>query len=117
MHPPVCSPNLRRQRIKNKIELLAPAGNLSILKTAVDAGADSIYLGLKEYSARQSADNFTIEELDEGVNYAHARSSKVFLAVNTLMSDSEFEVFYPTLAVAVNIGIDGLIVQDLAVIT
>ncbi|SDX87286.1 putative protease [Ruminococcaceae bacterium YAD3003] len=103
--------------IKNKIELLAPAGNLSILKTAVDAGADSIYLGLKEYSARQSADNFTIEELDEGVNYAHARSSKVFLAVNTLMSDSEFEVFYPTIAEAVNIGIDGLIVQDLAVIT
>ena len=103
--------------IKNKIELLAPAGNLSILKTAVDCGADSVYLGLKEYSARQSADNFTIEELDEGVNYAHARSSRIFLAVNTLMSDSEFEVFYPTIAEAVNVGIDGLIIQDLAVLT
>ena len=102
---------------KNKIELLAPAGNLEILKTAVDSGADSIYLGLKEYSARASADNFTLDELEEGVNYAHARSSKVFLAVNTLMSDNEFEVFYPTIAEAVNIGVDGLIVQDLAVLT
>ena len=103
--------------IKKKIELLAPAGNLEILKTAVDSGADSVYLGLKEYSARASADNFTLDELEEGVNYAHARSSKVFLAVNTLMSDSEFEVFYPTIAEAVNIGVDGLIVQDLAVLT
>lgn len=103
--------------IRNKIELLAPAGNLSILKTAIDSGADSVYLGLKEFSARASADNFTLDELEEGVNYAHARSSKVFLAVNTLMSDSEFEVFYPTIAEAVNIGVDGLIVQDLAVLT
>ena len=103
--------------IKKTIELLAPAGNLEILKTAIDSGADSVYLGLKEFSARASADNFTLDELEEGVNYAHARSSKVFLAVNTLMSDNEFEVFYPTIAEAVNIGVDGLIVQDLAVLT
>ena len=103
--------------IRNKIELLAPAGNLEILKTAIDSGADSVYLGLKEFSARASADNFTLDELEEGVNYAHARSSRVFLAVNTLMSDNEFEVFYPTIAEAVNIGVDGLIVQDLAVLT
>ena len=103
--------------IKNRIELLAPAGNLEILKTAIDSGADSVYLGLKEFSARASADNFTLDELEEGVNYAHVRSSKVFLAVNTLMSDNEFEVFYPTIAEAVNIGVDGLIVQDLAVLT
>ena len=103
--------------IKNRIELLAPAGNLEILKTAIDSGADSVYLGLKEYSARAGADNFTLEDLQEGVDYAHARSSKVFLAVNTLMSDNEFELFYPTIAEAVNIGVDGLIVQDLAVLT
>ncbi len=102
---------------KKKIELLAPAGNLAILKTAVDSGADSVYLGLKEFSARAGAENFTIEELEEGVDYAHARSSKVFLAVNTLMSDMEFETFYPTIAEAVNIGVDGLIIQDLAVLT
>ena len=101
----------------NRIELLAPAGNLEILKTAIDSGADSVYLGLKEFSARASADNFTLEELEEGVDYAHARSSKVFLAVNTLMSDNEFELFYPTIAEAVNIGVDGLIIQDLAVLT
>ena len=103
--------------INNKIELLAPCGNLAILKTAIDSGADSVYLGLKEFSARASAENFTLDELEEGVDYAHARSSKVFLAVNTLMSDSEFEVFYPTVAEAVNIGVDGLIIQDLAVLT
>lgn len=101
----------------NRIELLAPAGNLEILKVAIDSGADSVYLGLKEYSARAGADNFTLDELEEGVDYAHLRSSKVFLAVNTLMTDSEFELFYPTIAEAVNIGVDGLIVQDLAVIT
>lgn len=100
----------------NKIELLAPAGNLEILKVAVDSGADSVYLGLKEYSARAGAENFTLDDLEQGVDYAHLRSSKVFLAVNTLMSDQEFEVFYPTIAEAVNIGIDGLIVQDLAVL-
>ncbi len=102
---------------KKKIELLAPAGNLEILKVAVDSGADSVYLGLKEYSARAGADNFTLDELEEGVDYAHTRSAKVFLAVNTLMSDNEFELFYPTVAEAVNIGVDGLIVQDLAVLT
>ncbi|MBR3247823.1 MAG: U32 family peptidase [Clostridiales bacterium] len=101
---------------KKKIELLAPSGNLDILKVAVDSGADSVYLGLKEYSARAGADNFTLDELEEGTDYAHARSAKVFLAVNTLMSDSEFELFYPTIADAVNIGVDGLIVQDLAVL-
>lgn len=101
----------------NKIELLAPCGNLGILKVAVDSGADSVYLGLKEYSARAGADNFTLDELEEGVDYAHARSTKVFLAVNTLMNDSEFELFYPTVAEAVNIGVDGLIVQDLAALT
>ena len=102
---------------KKKIELLAPAGNLEILKVAVDSGADSVYLGLKEYSARAGADNFTLDDLEEGVDYAHTRSAKVFLAVNTLMSDNEFELFYPTIAEAVNIGVDGLIVQDLAVLT
>ena len=101
---------------KNRIELLAPAGNLEILKVAVDSGADSVYLGLKEYSARAGADNFTLDELEEGTDYAHARSAKIFLAVNTLMSDSEFELFYPTIAEAVNIGVDGLIVQDTAVL-
>ncbi|MCR4556225.1 MAG: U32 family peptidase [Saccharofermentans sp.] len=102
--------------INNRIELLAPCGNLEILKVAVDSGADSVYLGLKEYSARAGAENFTLDELEEGVDYAHARSAKVFLAVNTLMSDSEFELFYPTIAEAVNIGVDGLIIQDLAVL-
>ena len=63
----------------SKIELLAPAGNLEILKVAIDSGADSVYLGLKEYSARAGADNFTLDELEEGVDYAHTRSSKGFL--------------------------------------
>ena len=51
--------------INNKIELLAPCGNLAILKTAIDSGADSVYLGLKEFSARASAENFTLDELEE----------------------------------------------------
>ena len=76
-----------------KIELLAPAGSLDILKAAVDYGADSVYVGLSKFNARVNAENFDVAQLQQGLRYAHARSSKVFLTVNTLMNDSEFEEF------------------------
>lgn len=100
----------------NKIELLAPAGNLEILKAAVDCGADAVYCGLPGFNARVNADNLGIDELIEGINYAHLRSSKVFLTANTIMSDEEFDSFYPDLEEVVEAGLDGLIVADIAAV-
>ena len=101
--------------MRKKIELLAPAGNLEILKAAVDMGADAVYCGLRRFNARANADNLDLNELEEAVDYAHLRSSKVYLTVNTLMNDMEFEEFLPDVANAVEMGVDGLIIADTAV--
>lgn len=98
------------------IELLAPAGNLRILKAAVDSGADAVYCGLTVFNARINAENLTLGQFEEGVDYAHARSSKVYLTVNTLVNDSEREDLFDAVAKACEAGADGLIVQDLAVL-
>lgn len=102
--------------MRKKIELLAPAGNLEILKAAVDMGADAVYCGLGRFNARVNADNFDIYELEEAVDYAHLRSSKVYLTVNTLMNNMEFDEFLPDIAKTVEIGVDGLIVADCGVL-
>ena len=99
-----------------KIELLAPAGNLRILKAAVDSGADAVYCGLTVFNARINAENLTLGQFEEGVDYAHVRSSKVYLTVNTLVNDSEREDLFDAVAKACEAGADGLIVQDLAVL-
>lgn len=66
----------------NKPELLAPAGNLEKLKTAINFGADAVYLGGSKLNLRAFADNFTTEELKQGLEYAHSRSKKVYVTVN-----------------------------------
>ena len=81
-----------------KIELLAPAGNLRILKAAVDSGADAVYCGLTVFNARINAENLTLGQFEEGVDYAHVRSSKVYLTVNTLVNDSEREDLFDAVA-------------------
>ena len=73
------------------IELLSPVGDFECLKAAVQNGADAVYLGLKTGSARMGAENFTFEELAEAVSYAHIRGVRVYLALNTLIFDEEFE--------------------------
>ena len=99
-----------------KIELLAPAGNLRILKAAVDSGADAVYCGLTVFNARINAENLTLGQFEEGVDYAHARSSRVYLTVNTLVSDMERDDLFDTVSKACEAGADGLIVQDIAVL-
>ena len=101
--------------MRKKIELLAPAGNLEILKAAVDMGADAVYCGLGRFNARVNADNLDLNGLEEGIDYAHLRSSKVYLTVNTLMNDMEFDEFLPDIERAVEAGVDGLIIADTAV--
>ena len=99
-----------------RIELLAPAGNLTILKAAIDSGADAVYCGLTVFNARINAENLTLGQFEEGVDYAHARSSKVYLTVNTLVSDGEREDLFEVVSKACEAGADGLIVQDIAVL-
>jgi len=96
----------------SKPELLAPAGNLEILKIAVNNGADAVYLGASRFSARGSAENFSLKELAEGLAYAHQRSVRVYLALNTLIADSEGQAALELAAAAYTEGIDAVIVQD-----
>ena len=99
--------------MKNKsVELLAPA-NKNTYTTAVQAGADAIYLGASDFGARQYADNFSNEELKGVLDYCHLRGVRVHLTMNTLVSDRELEAFAKIAVVAVREGVDAFIVQDL----
>ena len=69
----------------NKTELLAPAGNLESFMSAISAGTDAVYLGLKDFSARAKAKNFSYKQLNEVCNFAHKNNVKVFVALNTLI--------------------------------
>ncbi len=94
-------------------EILAPAGSKSNAYAAINAGADAVYLGLKEFSARSSAENFDFEAFKEIVSYAHAFGVKVYVAMNTLVKDSELVNFLQTAIKAWNCGADALIISDL----
>ena len=65
---------------------------MQCLKAAVQNGADAVYLGIKTFSARASADNFTFEELSEAVRYCHLRDVSVYLTLNTLIDDENMEM-------------------------
>ncbi len=98
-----------------KVEILSPAGSFEHLKAAVYGGADGVYLGTKEFSARQSALNFTLAELEEAVFFCHGRGVRVYVAVNTLVKPSELEGIASLASELGRINVDGVIVQDLAV--
>ena len=95
------------------IELLAPGGSFDAVRAAVGAGADAVYIGASRFSARQNAVNFDKTELDRAVSYCHIRGVKVYLAINTLIHDSEFTDALITAKDAYESGIDAYIVQDL----
>ena len=94
-------------------ELLAPAGSMSMLKAAVDAGADAVYLGLNQYNARIHATNFTMETLPEALEYAHLRNSKVYITLNTLIEDDELMDAVELAIDAYKLGADAFLVQDI----
>lgn len=93
-------------------ELLAPAGSLEKLKTAIHYGADAVYLGGKEFSLRAHAANFTSEQLGEAVDYAHARRVKVYVTVNILAHNRDFVGLPEYLESLLKVGVDGLIIAD-----
>ena len=74
-----------------KPEVLSPAGNLKTLKIAIDYGADAVYFAGREFGMRAAANNFTIEEIKEGVDYAHAHGAKAYLTLNTLPRNDEVD--------------------------
>ena len=73
------------------IEILAPAGGMESIYPAVRMGADAVYLGAEQFSARAGAQNFSRQELKEAVEYCHIRNVRVYLAVNTLLRDPELK--------------------------
>lgn len=94
-------------------EILAPVGSESSAFAAINAGADAIYLGLDKFSARSSAENFSVDKLEEVCKYARAFGVKVYAAMNTLVKDCETEEFLSSAVGAWNAGVDALIVQDI----
>ena len=94
-------------------ELLAPAGGPEQLRAAVENGADAVYLGLQGFNARAGATNFTGDELQAGIAYAHGRGVNVYLTMNTLVADHEMAAAVDAAGQAWLAGADALIVQDL----
>lgn len=97
------------------MELLAPAGSPEQLLAALDAGADAVYMGGKAFSARKYAGNFSREEMAEAVAVCHTLGVAVYVTLNTLISDGEWEALEEYIQFLGTISIDGLLVQDLGV--
>ena len=97
-------------------ELLAPAGSYDVLVIAVNAGADAVYIAGQNYGARAYAKNFTMEEIEKAVEYAHLNGSKVHVTVNTLVNNFEIVDVLNYLFKLYQIGVDAVIVQDFGLI-
>ncbi|MDP3011468.1 MAG: U32 family peptidase C-terminal domain-containing protein [Candidatus Hydromicrobium sp.] len=93
-------------------ELLVPANNLNILKYAVNYGADAVYVGGKEFNLRSIRGNFSIEELEEGVRYAHKYGVKLYFTLNSIVYDHELARFREYLNKLKSINLDGIIISD-----
>lgn len=98
-----------------EVELLAPAGNLKKLKVAIRYGADAVYLGGKAFSLRAFSDNFTEEELTEGISYAHERGKKVYVCANIFAKNEDFKELSGYFRRLERLKADGVLVSDLGV--
>jgi putative protease len=96
-------------------ELLAPAGSFEAFFAAVDAGADAVYTGLKEFSARAKAKNFTLADIEKLTHYLQRDGKRLYVTLNTLVKEAELPQLIDTLGALEQIGIDAVILQDLAV--
>ena len=104
-------------KMQAKPELLAPAGDSESLIAAVENGADAVYLGAKILSARASANNFTIPELTDAIDYAHLRGVRAYITVNTLVKESEMADAADLLCHLEESGADAVIVQDMGLLS
>ncbi len=97
-------------------ELLSPAGGKEALVAAVQSGADAVYMGFGAFNARRSARNFSDEEFRAAVDYCHLRGVKVYLTLNTLLTDRELPALAETARRGSEYGVDAILVQDLGVL-
>ncbi len=97
------------------IELLAPAGNMEKLKTAFYFGADACYMAGKKFGLRAFSDNFDEDELDQAVAYAHSLGKKIYITVNILAHNNDFDGLKEYLQYLESLSVDGIIVSDLGV--
>lgn len=97
----------------SKVELLSPVGNWDCLKAAVQNGADAIYFGVEQFNARMYANNFSLDDMKQVINYCKLRNVKTNLTLNTLIKNGEFENAIDLAKEAYQAGIDAIIVQDL----
>ncbi len=100
----------------DKVELLAPAGDMDCLKYAIEAGADAVYLGGKTFGARSFAKNFTNEEIIEAIKIAHEYGVKIYVTINTLIYDNEVSDFMNYVKFLHENNVDAVIVQDFGMI-
>ncbi|MBP3520660.1 MAG: U32 family peptidase [Oscillospiraceae bacterium] len=98
------------------LELLAPAGSMEALTAAVQNGADAVYLGFGDFNARRNAKNFTEADFAAAVSYCHLRDTKVYLTLNTLLTDRELPAAADLARRASDLGADAVLVQDLGVL-
>lgn len=102
--------------MRRKPEVLAPAGNLRGLKTAVDYGADAVYCGGKAFGMRSAPKNLSLEDFEEGARYAHERGARVYVTCNILPRNNEVEPIREYIGQLKDTGIDALIVTDIGVL-
>ncbi len=100
--------------MKKKVEILAPAKNLLQGMLAINSGADAVYIGAPQYGARSNATN-SIEDIAELVKYAHLFKAQVFVVINTILYDNELDDCKKLIYQLYDIGVDALIVQDMAI--
>ena len=96
-------------------EILSPAGNFEKMRSAILYGADAVYLAGQIFGMRAAADNFTVDELKEAVEYAHDRGVKVYLTLNTMPREYEYELLEKYLTELAPIGLDAMIIADVGV--
>lgn len=101
----------------NKLELLAPAGNFSKLKTAVYYGADAVYIGGKNFSLRAFSDNFTDDEIVEAVKFAHGKNVKIYVTVNIFAKNSDFEKAAEYFRFLERAKVDAVLITDVGLIS
>ena len=103
-------------RARRRPEVLAPAGNLRGLKTAVDYGADAVYCGGKAFGMRSAPKNLSLEDFEEGSRYAHARGARVYVTCNVLPRNDEVAAMREYIGQLKDTGVDALIVTDIGVL-
>lgn len=101
--------------MKNKIELLAPAKNLECGLEAINNGADAVYIGADRFGARAAAGN-SIKDIEELCNYAHQYNARIFVTINTILTDKELEEAQSLICQLYDVGVDALIIQDMGIL-